>query len=185
MAPLAGLTKQPPVIYYRGCEYKVSDKHRIILTGNPDHYQGRHLDETLKSCVPTFFYHPLPESVLANSIIKPGLPAEWSEEMKQQACNRLLVLFNRLQALVPGDLTTPRDLKDVLATVSQILTHHVSKETLSENQINALIHRAFMDSLAGAVTAEQQQRLNTLTTWYKKQFPEDLSVSEGVDKAFN
>ena len=185
LAPLAGLTQNPPVICYQGRVYKLSKKHRIILTGNPDYYEGRHLDNTLKSCVPTFFYHPLPESVLANSIIKPGLPTHWSDAMKQQASERLLVLFNGFQTLVPGDLTTPRDLKDVLATVRQILSHHTSRNTLSEKQVNALMRRAFMDSLGGAVTAEEQQRLTSLNLWYQGQFPEDLSVYEDVDRAFD
>ena len=185
LAPLAGLTQDPPVIYYRGCEYKLSKKHRIILTGNPDHYEGRHFDSTLKSCVPTFFYHPLAESVLANSIIKPGLPSQWSDTMKQQACDGLLALFNHFQKLVPGDLTTPRDLKDVLATVRQILSHHTTTDTLSEQQINALIHRAFMDSLGGAITVKHEQRLGSLNVWYEQQFPEDKTVLQGVDDAFD
>ncbi|MGB1270512.1 MAG: AAA family ATPase, partial [Endozoicomonas sp.] len=196
LAPLAGLTREPPVIHYQGREYPLTKNHRIILTGNPDHYEGRHLDTTLKSRIPTFFYHPLPDTVLARSIILPGLPREWSDATKQQACDRLLTLFNHFKALVPGDLTTPRDIKDVLTTVHQILRYYPAAshlpterskyelDDITEAQVNALIHRAFMDSLGGAVTGDFQQRLTSLNLWYQGQYPEDSSVVTGADQTF-
>ncbi|WP_209278542.1 AAA family ATPase [Thalassotalea sp. G20_0] len=181
LAPLAGLTRQPPVLHYQGREYELNDRHRIILTGNPDHYSGRHLDNTLKSRIPTFFYNPLPDTVLANAIILPNLPRAWPDHLKQQARDRLLTLYNQFRELL--DQTTPRDITDVLATIRQIL-RHCAAIVSTPGQVNALVRRAFMDSLAGAVTTEYQQRLNTLNVWYWSQFKEDPSLLAGVDSSF-
>ena len=184
LAPLAGLTRQPRVLHYQGREYRLTEKHRIILTGHPEHYPGRHLDDTLKSRVPTFFYHPLPDSVLARAIILPNLPEAWPDSLKQQACERILTLFNHFRELLSGDLTTPRDITDVLATVRQILSHCPATGVTSE-QVNALVRRAFMDSLGGAVTDEYRQQLNTLNLWYQGQYREDPAIMAGVDRAFD
>ena len=184
LAPLAGLTRQPRVLNYQGREYRLSEKHRIILTGHPEHYPGRHLDGTLKSAVPTFFYNPLPDTVLARAIILPNLPEAWPDALKQQACERILTLFNHFRELLSEDLTTPRDITDVLATVRQILSHCPATGVTSE-QVNALVRRAFMDSLAGAVTDEYRQRLTTLNLWYQGQYREDPAIMAGVDQAFD
>ncbi|WP_299731475.1 transglutaminase domain-containing protein [uncultured Endozoicomonas sp.] len=190
LSPLAGLTGQPPVIDYQGRQYSLTERHHIVLTGNPDHYEGRHLDDVLKTKVPTLFYHPLSEAVLAESIIRPGLPANWSEAQKQQASERLLTLFNQFRELVPGDLMTPRDIKDTLASVRQLLRYQqgpviLDAQDISEEQINALIHKAFMDSLSGAVTGSQHQQLEALNHWYQGQFPEDTAILNGVNRAFS
>ncbi|MGB0361351.1 MAG: hypothetical protein ACPGEF_08095, partial [Endozoicomonas sp.] len=190
LSPLAGLTDKPPVIHYQGREYPLTDRHRIILTGNPDHYEGRHLDEALKTRVPTLFYHPLSKSVLVESIIHPGLPAYWSTEQKQQASERMFTLFNRFSQLVPGDLMTPRDIKDMLASIHQLLRYQPSQlmhsnDTISEQQINALVHKAFIDSLGGAVEGAQQQQLASLNHWYQGQFLEDDSILNGVNTVFS
>ncbi|WP_422463429.1 AAA family ATPase, partial [Endozoicomonas sp. ALB115] len=182
LAPLVGLTRQPPVLHYQGREYELNNRHRIILTGNPDHYSGRHLDNTLKSRIPTFFYNPLPDTMLANAIILPNLPQAWPEHLKQQARDRLLTLYNQFREL--QGQTTPRDITDVLATVRQILRHCSATGDDTPAQVNALIRRAFMDSLAGAVTTEYQQRLRTLNVWYQGQFKEDPSLLAGVDLSF-
>ena len=181
LAPLAGLTRQPPVLHYQGREYTLNQRHRIILTGNPDHYSGRHLDNTLKSRIPTFFYNPLPDTMLASAIILPNLPQAWPEHLKLQARDRLLTLYNQFRALL--EQTTPRDITDVLATVRQIL-RHCAATVSTPGQVNALVRRAFMDSLAGAVTHDCQQQLDTLNRWYQGQYPEDLSFIAGVDRSF-
>ena len=184
LAILAGLNQQPPVLHYQGRKYPLTEKHRIILTGHPDHYPGRHLDNTLKSRIPTFFYNPLPDTVLAQAIILPNLPQAWPDQRKQQACERILTLFNHFRELLPGELT-PRDITDVLATIRQILSHSSVTAEVTPEQVNALVRQAFMDSLAGAVTDEYQQRLTTLNLWYQSQYPEDSSIMAGVDRSFD
>ncbi|WP_257263472.1 hypothetical protein, partial [Endozoicomonas sp. ONNA2] len=105
----------------------------------------------------------------------------WPEHLKLQARDRLLTLYSQFRALL--EQTTPRDIIDVLATIRQIL-RHCAATVSTPGQVNALVRRAFMDSLAGAVTHDCQQRLNTLNRWYQGQYPEDLSFIAGVDRSF-
>ena len=185
LSPLVGLLRERPELHYQGNKYPLTDKHRIIMTGNREHYAGRHLDKALQSRIPTLFYPPLQESVLADSIILPNLP-DWPSVQKQEACKRIIKLFNGFKDLLPGDLVTPRDIKDVLAIVHQILRYRSAQlDSITQEQINALIRRAFMDSLAGAVSEDYQQRLNSLNDWCQGQFPEDLSVMTNMDQAFD
>ncbi|MCK5894889.1 MAG: AAA family ATPase [Endozoicomonadaceae bacterium] len=184
LSPLVGLLRKRPELHYQGHQYPLTDKHRIIMTGNPEHYAGRHLDPVLQSRIPILFYPPLQESVLADSIILPNLP-NWSSGQKQQACDRIITLFNCFKELVPRDLVTSRDIKDVLVTVHQILSHYPKPlKNPTEKQINALIRRAFMDSLAGAISEDYQQGLNSLNDWYQSRFPEDRSVMINMDQIF-
>ncbi|MCK5892986.1 MAG: AAA family ATPase [Endozoicomonadaceae bacterium] len=185
LSSLIGLTRARPELHYQGHQYPLMKTHRIIMTGNPEHYVGRHLDKALQSRIPILFYPPLQESVLADSIILPNL-SNWPAVQKQQACDRIIILFNLFKKLVRGDLMTPRDINDVLATVHQILRYYSEPlDNLTEEQINALIRRAFMDSLAGAVTEDYQKRLNSLNGWYQGRYLEDLSVMTNMDQAFD
>ncbi|MGI9276539.1 MAG: AAA family ATPase [Endozoicomonas sp.] len=72
LAPLAGLMETPPRINYQGQEYVLSDRHRVIMTGNPEHYDGRRMDGTLKKHLLTLYYRPLDQETLAECIIRPG-----------------------------------------------------------------------------------------------------------------
>ena len=175
LAPLAGLSRQTPVLDVLGNQYVLSSAHRIILTGNPSSYPGRN-PVTLP--MPTLYYHEL-DRAQTEAIIRPKLPP-WPETCRQVACDRLLSLFHHFREIVA--LTSIRDLNDVLATVDQILRYHPTPLLLSEEQINALVYRAFMDSLAGAVLPGPE--LHRLRCWYHGQFVQDTSVLAGVDNAF-
>ena len=175
LAPLAGLSRQTPVLDLLGNQYVLSPAHRIILTGNPSSYPGRN---PLTLPVPTLYYHEL-DRAQTEAIIRPKLPP-WPETCRQVACDRLLSLFHHFREIVA--LTSIRDLNDVLATVDQILRYHPTPLLLSEEQINALVYRAFMDSLAGAVLPGPE--LHRLRCWYHGQFVQDTSVLAGVDNAF-
>ena len=174
LAPLAGLSRQSPVLDLFGNQYLLSKAHRIILTGNPCSYPGRN---SLTLPMPTLYYHE-PDRAQAEAIIRPQLPS-WSEASRQVACDRLLTLLHHFTEVV--ELTSLRDLNDVLATMKQILRYHAIP-LLSEGQINSLVYRAFMDSLAGAVLPGP--KLDRLRCWYHGQFAQDKSVLAGVDNAF-
>ena len=175
LAPLAGLGRWSPALDLFGNQYLLSKTHRIILTGNPSFYPGRN---PLTLPVPTLYYHE-PDCAQAEAIIMAQLP-HWPEARRQVACKRLLSLFHFFKEMVK--LTSVRDLNDVLATINQILRYHVTPLLLSEGQINTLVYRAFMDSLAGAVLPGPP--LDRLRFWYHGQFAQDTSVLTGVDDAF-
>ena len=175
LAPLAALSRPSPSLDLLGNQYLLSKAHRIILTGNPCSYPGRN---PLALPMPTLYYHE-PDQAQMQAFILSRLPS-WPEACRQVACDRLLTLLHHFKEIV--ELTSIRDLNDVLATMRQILRYHVTPD-LSEGQINALVYRAFMDSLAGAVLPGPQ--LDRLRYWYQGQFAQDTSVLTGVDNAFN
>ena len=175
LAPLASLRRQSPVLNLFGNQYLLSKAHRIILTGNPSFYPGRN---PLTLPMPTLYYHG-PDRAQAEAIIMSQLPP-WPRAFRQVTCDRLIDLFNHFKAMV--ELTSIRDLHDVLATMNQILRYHVTAHFLSEGQINTLVYRAFMDSLGGAVVPGPQ--LDRLHFWYQGRFVNDKSVLAGVDNAF-
>ena len=180
IAPLAGLNCQPPVLNYLGHRHELTDRHRVIYTGNPAHYDGRSTIDPGQT--PTFFYHHADQATLIETVILPDLPPYWSQADKQLACERLLALFNPFSELVQS--RDVRGIKDVLATIAQILRHHQGSQSLNLGQITALIHRAFTDALGGGLDAEQGQKMATIDHWYRSQFCQDTSVLQGIDQAF-
>ena len=174
LSPLAGLLQQPPALCYRGEHYPLTEKHRIILTGNPDSYEGRHLDITLKSSIPTLFYHSLPDDEVQQSIIMPRLPIALSTTEKKQVYHQLMTLFNQFQKLVTDAHLTSRDINDVLSTMELIIRCNGSTNLWNENKINTLVSKAFMDSLSGSLSESQHKKLTTLNLWFQGQFPQDF-----------
>ena len=174
LAPLAALSHPSPSLDLLGNQYRLSKAHRVILTGNPCSYSGRN---PLTLPMPTLYYHE-PDRAQMEAFILSRLPP-WPETCRKVACDRLLTLLHHFKEVV--ELTSIRDLDDVLATMRQILRYDVTTD-LSEGQVNALVYRAFMDSLAGAVLPGPQ--LDRLRYWYQGQFVQDTSVLTGVDNAF-
>ena len=180
LGPLAGLNRQPPELDYLGHRHELTDRHRVIYTGNPAHYDGRSAIDPGQT--PTFFYHRTDQTTLVEAVILPDLPPHWSQADRQLACERLLALFNPFSELVQS--RDVRDLKDVLATIAQILRHHQGSQSLTQGQISALVHRAFTDALGGGLDVEQGQKMATIDHWYRSQFSQDTSVLQGIDQAF-
>ena len=180
IAPLAGLNCQPPVLDYLGHRHELTDRHRVIYTGNPRHYDGRSAIDFGQT--PTFFYHHADQATLIETVILPDLPPYWSQADKQLACERLLALFDPFSELVQS--RDVRDIKDVLATITQILRHHQGPQSLTQGQITALIHRAFTDALGGGLDVEHGHKMATIDHWYRSQFSQDTSVLQGIDQAF-
>ena len=199
LAPLAGLLETPPRISYQGQDYQLSDRHRVILTGNPEHYDGRHMDSTLKKHMLTLYYRPLDQDMLAESIIQPALPTHWSDSLKDQGTRAILSLYRQYAGLLP-DALSPRDLQDVLCRINQTLRHHqqglatadgtdaVETGDLTADPSPEALHQvvfdAFSDSLGGRVPADDHNRFHALGQWYKAHFPCDSSLMESKKAAF-
>ncbi|WP_257295798.1 AAA family ATPase, partial [Endozoicomonas sp. YOMI1] len=71
LSPLTGLLQSPPRLCVDGQTLCLTEKHRVLLTGNPDNYLGRNLDPELKSRLLRLYYRPLPQSILKQAIIEP------------------------------------------------------------------------------------------------------------------
>ena len=183
LAPLAGLMETPPRLSYQGKDYPLTDRHRVILTGNPDYYDGRHMDSAIKKHMLTLYYRPLDHGTLAECIIRPALPAHWPEPLKDQGTRAMLSLYRHYAGLLP-DALSPRDLQDVLSRISQTLRHHQHVRTEarspepSPEQLNQLVFDAFSDSLGGRVPTADADRVRALGQWYKAHFSCDQSLTE-------
>ena len=189
LAPLAGLTRKPPQLCFQGKTYLLSDRHRVILTGNPGHYDGRHMDSTLKKHLLTLYYRPLSPDTLAELIIQPALPQSWSPELRAHTTRAMLSLYQHYGNLLPDDLS-PRDLQDVLAHMNQMLRHarKAGAEIITSAQASTLVWQAFSDSLAGSIPPAHQLRAMALEHWYQGHFPgdapEDKRINEPRQLAF-
>ncbi|WP_422452477.1 AAA family ATPase, partial [Endozoicomonas sp. ALC066] len=73
LASLNGLWEPKPCIYVNGHPVPVSPKHRVILTGNSDHYSGRQLDPALKEKLPKAYYPRLDQAFLEDRVVEPAL----------------------------------------------------------------------------------------------------------------
>ncbi len=189
LAPLAGLTRNPPQLCFQGETFLLTDRHRVILTGNPDHYDGRHMDSVVKQRMLTLYYRPLPPDTLAELIIQPALSQSWSPELKAHTTQAMLSLYEHYGNLLPDGLT-PRDLQDVLAHMKQMLrhAHEFKAESITNLQASTLVWQAFADSLAGAIASAHQPRLTALEHWYQGHFPghglEEKALSEPRQRVF-
>ncbi len=189
LAPLAGLTRNPPQLCFQGETFLLTDRHRVILTGNPDHYDGRHMDSVVKQRMLTLYYRPLPPDTLAELIIQPALSQSWSPELKAHTTQAMLSLYEHYGNLLPDGLT-PRDLQDVLAHMKQMLrhAHEFKAESITHLQVSTLVWQAFADSLAGAIAPANQPRLTALEHWYQGHFPghglEEKALSEPRQRVF-
>ena len=70
---LKGLYDQPPCLHVHGDHIPVSPQHRIIMTGNPDHFSGRRTNELLRVKAPQLYYKPLDPSFIREQVLHPGL----------------------------------------------------------------------------------------------------------------
>ena len=176
LSPLAGLTHKPPQLCFQGKIYPLSDRHRVILTGNPDFYDGRRMDSAIQQRMLTLYYRPLSPDTLAELVIQPALPQSWSPTLKAHTTRAILSLYTHYGNLLP-DTLSPRDLQDVLACMNQILRHSGS-DNITDKQASALVWQGFTDSLGGAVSRTQLPALTALEHWYRGHFsPETAEKS--------
>ncbi len=165
--PLLGLLETPPSLSYRGRVISLTDKHRVILTGNPESYDGRVLDTRIREKALTLYYRPMSEEVLNDCIVMPGLPEQWPEPMRRHTAAVVMDAYHRFRSVLPQHTFGPRDLKDILA---RITTEAVDRVPAKE-QVNALVWRAVSESLGGEVGSEGQRKLRALQNWFYGHYP--------------
>ncbi|MTI11810.1 P-loop NTPase family protein, partial [Sansalvadorimonas verongulae] len=168
LAALAGLTSTPPRLCFQGKIWLLSERHRVVLTGNLDFYSGRHMDSALRGQILTLYYPPIPLDDLAEQLIHPNLPEDWPEAFKQQTTQLIQKLYEDFDRCLSGQgqsTLSPRDLQDVLANIHQTLRHHDHQRgpcSITQSQITAVVWKAFEDSLSGRATESTRQQLAKL-----------------------
>ena len=144
---LQGLNRKPPEISIMGRVIKLTDKHRIIMTGNPEYYDGRIVDPVLRKNTLTLYYRPFKESILAETIVEPAIPGEWPEALREYAVSTVSELYGRYRQVLPGHAFSPRDIKDILARVKD----YCGDKSPSKEQFNAVLWQSTLECLEGEI----------------------------------
>ncbi|WP_422472359.1 AAA family ATPase [Endozoicomonas sp. ALB032] len=185
LASLNGLWEPQPCIYVNGHPVRVSEKHRVILTGNPDHYTGRQMDPALKEKLPRAYYPRLDQAFLRDRVVEPALLNQLQRhqinDIAHSATKSVMALWQYYQELLPDHEFTPRDLTDICSWVGWYLDRALSEdESASCEQVNSLIQQSFRDVLGPEINETQQDALSALEIWFAARYHPDHTLRDRV-----
>lgn len=198
---LKGLYEEQPCLYTHGERIPLSPNHRIIMTGNPDHFSGRRMNELLRTRAPQLYYQPLDPAFIREKVLRRGLTEvlagfmntdKESNTLKShvdQLVSAIELLFPHYQKLLPGRVFTPRDLTDLISRIQATLIEHKADHTTSDELtvegLNGLVWQAFKDTLGCEVSKQKQIEKEALKIWYGNQRPWNKSLTQARKAAFN
>ncbi|WP_422452086.1 AAA family ATPase [Endozoicomonas sp. ALC066] len=189
LASLNGLWEPEPCIYVNGHPVRVGPKHRVILTGNPDHYAGRQMDPALKEKLPTAYYPRLDQAFLRDRVVEPALvkhlqrhlPEQQINDIAHSASKSVMALWQYYQELLPDHEFTPRDLTDICSWVGWYLDRALpARGSVTCGQINSLIQQSFRDVLGPEITETHQDALSALEIWFAARYQPENTLSDRV-----
>ncbi|WP_257253960.1 AAA family ATPase [Endozoicomonas sp. SESOKO3] len=190
LASLNGLWEpKEPCIYVSGHPVKVSSKHRVILTGNPDYYAGRQLDPALKEKLPRAYYPRLDRAFLSDRVVEPALARQLQRHLPEPQINDIahsatecvMTLWQYYQELLPEHEFTPRDLTDICSWLGWYLDRALRvNDTVTGRQINGLIQQSFQDVLGPEISETYQDALTALEIWFAARYEPDNTLSDKV-----
>ncbi|WOG28839.1 AAA family ATPase [Endozoicomonas sp. 8E] len=189
LASLNGLWEPKPCIYVNGHPVRVSEKHRVILTGNPDHYAGRQMDPALKEKLPRAYYPRLDQAFLRDRVVEPALvkhlqrhlPEQQINDIAHSATKSVMALWQYYQELLPDHEFTPRDLTDICSWVGWYLDRALpARGSVTCEQIHSLIQQSFRDVLGPEITETHQDALSALEIWFAARYHPNNTLSNKV-----
>ncbi|WP_448218282.1 AAA family ATPase [Endozoicomonas sp. 2B-B] len=185
LASLNGLWEPQPCIYVNGHPVRVSKKHRVILTGNPDHYAGRQMDPALKEKLPRAYYPRLDQAFLQDRVVEPALLNQLQRhqinDIAHIATKSVMALWQYYQELLPEHEFTPRDLTDICSWVGWYLDRaQPAVGSVTPEQINSLIQQSFRDLLGPEISENQQDALLALEIWFTARYHPDNTLRDKV-----
>ncbi|WOG28820.1 AAA family ATPase [Endozoicomonas sp. 8E] len=189
LASLNGLWEPKPCVYVNGHPVKVGPKHRVILTGNGDHYAGRQMDPTLKEKLPRVYFPRLDQAFLRDRVVEPALVRHLQEHLMEhqisdyahRTTNSVMALGQYYQELLPGHEFTPRDLTDICSWVGWYLDRALpARGSVTCEQINSLIQQSFRDVLGPEITETHQDALSALEIWFAARYQSENTLSDRV-----
>ncbi|WP_448218310.1 AAA family ATPase [Endozoicomonas sp. 2B-B] len=189
LASLNGLWEPQPCIYVNGHPVRVSPKHRVILTGNPDQYSGRQMDPALKEKLPRAYYPRLDQAFLRDRVVEPALVRHLQRHLSGHQINdtaydaskSVMALWQYYQELLPDHEFTPRDLTDICSWVGWYLDRALCKgDRFTCEQINSLIQHSFRDVLGPEISETHQDALSALEIWFAVRYEPENSLSDRV-----
>ncbi len=185
LASLNGLWEPQPCIYVNGHPVRVSEKHRVILTGNPDHYAGRQMDPALKEKLPRAYYPRLDQAFLRDRVVEPALLNQLQRhqinDIAHIATKSVMALWQYYQELLPEHEFTPRDLTDICSWVGWYLGRaQPAVGSVTPEQINSLIQQSFRDLLGPEISETHQDALLALEIWFAARYHPDNTLRDRV-----
>ncbi|WP_422442445.1 MULTISPECIES: AAA family ATPase [unclassified Endozoicomonas] len=185
LASLNGLWEPQPCIYVNGHPVRVSEKHRVILTGNPDHYAGRQMAPALKEKLPRAYYPRLDQAFLRDRVVEPALLNQLQRhqinDIAHSASKSVMALWQYYQELLPEHEFTPRDLTDICSWVGWYLDcAQPAVGSVTPEQINSLIQQSFRDVLGPEISETQQDALAALEIWFAAHYHPDNTLRDKV-----
>lgn len=178
--PLLGLRQVPPRITIHGRTIQLTSQHRVIMTGNPESYDGRIVDPEFRQHSLTLYYRPMGQETLQESVLTPGLPQEWPQSLTEHATKTCMQLYNQFHRVLPEHTFGPRDLKDILARIRLYTGNQVPDFAT----VNAVVWQAVCDSLAGEAGGKETPELRAVKHWYQAHFPCNNDCLEERQQAF-
>ena len=185
LSPLVvGLQQSPPRLCVNGQTIWLTDNHRVLLTGNPESYQGRNLDPELKSRVLRLYYRPLPQSILKQAIIGPLLPDAWPMERQATASDTILSVLAEYRKLLSKDYElTPRDLKDIMARFRLVAAD--APRPNSGEEVFALADEVCRQSLGGRIDPDKRLEWHALRAYWGSSGLMDSRLLDRHQQAFD
>ena len=172
LSALTGLWEPTPCIYVHGHPVMVSNRHRVIITGNPDSYTNRQTEPTLKAKIPCIHYPRLKEEFLREHVIKPALTT-LTPGNQASTSNAIMALWQHYPQLLPERLFTPRDLRDICAWTGWYLTQSGATEPTAE-QLHAVVLQCFRDLLNPQLSTTDYA--GALESWFSVSYPPDFAL---------
>ena len=176
LSALTGLWQPTPCVYVNGHPVSVSTKHRVIITGNPDNYNNRQTEPTLKAKIPCIHYPRLKKEFLDELVIKPAL-GQFIPESIAATADAILALWQHYPQLLPDRLFTPRDLQDICAWAGWYLKQASTTEPTQE-QLHGVVLQCFRDLLNPQITATDGA--NALESWFGARHATDFALVKQV-----
>lgn len=194
---LQGLWQNSPCIYEGGHPLAVTHQHRVILTGNPEHYSGRRLDPGIKTRLSPVHYPSLDAAFLHDRIIEPALRQHFLLHMSehkagslaQQASYALYALWHNFSDLLPDHEFTPRDLTDICAWVGWYLNQAQLNSIADPLKItlpglHGLIQQSYRDLLGPEVSRVKHNFHVALDIWFQTRFATEQTLVERVQQNY-
>jgi hypothetical protein len=110
-------------IYYKGKFYPISpDTHKVIFTGNPENYPGRHYHSFLQQ-VPKVYFKSHTDAYLSDNIIKPLLSKmnHLSLELQNEITRCFIAVYHLAKKELPFETIGIRDIKSMLDHFSSFM----------------------------------------------------------------
>lgn len=164
---LKGLSQDHKSVFYKGQFYPLSDKHKIIATGNPESFPGRHYHPFFQNYAETILFKkpsdPYLETILLKGLLEP------ENLFNPEYCKKLFAAYKLIQEHNPSFVYSIRDLENLsqrFITLAKLNPHE---------QIDKVLWQACMGEFAGAIFDVEQRQV------FKTQLSQTLGYAEKLE----